>query len=224
METEVTKTCEKKKKVRISGYIALVIFLAIFSGLLKNIPYLSAFDLQAMIGKFGTIGETGKNFMGAGGIGADQGFMLVISLLPTVMLCMGLVEVASHYGALEAAGQIFTPFLKPLLGLKGSTMLSILGSLNSSDVGSHTARELYDKGEITDEERAKLIAFQLPSCGMINNLILCLGLGAGILKFSFVGYMVILLALKVISSNIVRLWIVLIKKREAKKTNKEAAQ
>ena len=199
------KEQQSNGKVGIVGYLMLIIFLLVFSGLLQGIPYLGTFDITNLIGSFGTIAGDEGDFTGSGGTGAEQGFMLCLSLLPTLMLSMGLVEIAQHYGALEAAGKLLTPVMRFIMGVPGCMAISLVGSLNSSDVGSITTRELYEEGLVTDDERVRMIAFQFPSCGMISNLVLLIGMGGSAIMLSMSAYMLILLLLKVGAANIMRL-------------------
>ena len=85
---------EKEKKVeqKISwkGWVALIILVIAFSGVLqKNPGPLAALDFANLNGQFGTIYEN-INFKGAGGVGAREGFAFTLTLIPTVMLALGL--------------------------------------------------------------------------------------------------------------------------------------
>lgn len=193
------------KKAGVGGYIALAAFILIFSGLLQKIPILKTFDLLSLVGKFGTIKGAEGNFVGVGGTGASQGFALCLSLMPTMMLCMGIVELAQHYGALEAAQQLLTPILRFLMGVPGSMALSLVGSLNISDIGAATTRDMCEQGLITEDERIRMIAFQFPSCALINNLVTLMGLGIGVIQLSTGTYLLLLLVLKFVCCNIMRL-------------------
>lgn len=161
----------QKEKVGIGAYISLFFAVCFFSGVFYKMPeaykWLSAFDFTTLIGKFGTV--TGGNFVGKGGIGARQGFMFSLSLIPGVMLALGLIEVLAHYGALRAAQQLMTPLLKPILGLPGTTGLALITDLQSTDAGAALTRAMYDNGEIDKKGLTVMCAWQYAGAGMINN-------------------------------------------------------
>lgn len=193
--------------VSIRGYMTLGIFIIVFSGVLNGIPFWETFDFSSLVGQFGIIKGAEGDFTGIGGVGAEQGFMLCISLLPTLMLSLALVELAEYYGALNAASTLFTPIMRFIMGVPGCMAISLVGSLNSSDVGSVTARELYQKEMVSEPELAKMIAFQYPACGLIANLILLMATGGDAILISMSLYLVILLVLKLLAANFLRLLI-----------------
>lgn len=203
METIVEK--EKREKAGVGGYIALVAGLLIFSGLLQKIPILNAFDLTKLIGAYGAVKGAEGNFTGSGGCGARDGFLLCFSVLPTLMVCMGLVEVIEHYRGLIAAQRLLSPVLRFFIGVPGNMALSVVASLNSSDAGSVTTRGAFDSGMITEEERVKMIAFQWPACGLIGNLVVCYGMGGEALKISMGAYILIFIVFKLIYCTVMRL-------------------
>lgn len=132
MTTETPQETQQEKKVGIGAYIALAFAVVIFSGVFYKMPeaqkWLGAFDFTTLIGQFGMIGDTKSSFTGSGGVSARAAFLFSLTLIPGVMLAMGLIEVLAHYGALRAAQVLLTPLLKPLLGLPGFTGLA-LGSV-----------------------------------------------------------------------------------------------
>ncbi len=159
------------EKVGIGAYISLFFALCLFSGIFYKMPagyeWLSAFDFTTLIGKFGAI--DGTNFVGKGGISARQGFLFALTLVPGVMLALGLLEVLSHYGALRAAQQLMTPLLKPLLGLPGNTGLALITDLQSTDAGAALTKNLYDNDMITKKNLVVMGAWQYAGAGLINN-------------------------------------------------------
>ncbi len=57
--------------------------------------------------------DPAKNtFVGAGGVSARAGFLFALSLIPSIMLAIGIVNVLQHYGALSAAQKLMTPLFK----------------------------------------------------------------------------------------------------------------
>ena len=160
-------------KVSIGAYIALFVAILFFSGLFMNVggmEWLRAFDFTTLGGNFGTMKEPAKNnFMGAGGISAKAGFLFALSLVPTVMLALGFLEIFTHYGAIRAAHKLLTPLLRPLLGLPGLTGLALITDLQSTDAGAALTKELYDENQITKKELVVMGAWQYSGAGLINN-------------------------------------------------------
>ncbi len=173
MSEEKNTSSASEWKVGIGAYVALIVAIVFFSGLLMKVDgmkWLSAFDFTTLSGTFGTMKEPAKNnFMGAGGISAKAGFLFALSLVPTVMLALGVLEIFTHYGAIRAAHKLLTPFLKPLLGLPGLTGLALITDLQSTDAGAALTKELYDQNEITKKELVVMSAWQYSGAGMINN-------------------------------------------------------
>jgi nucleoside recognition membrane protein YjiH len=155
------------------AYIALIVAILFFSGLFmkaEGMKWISAFDFTTLSGTFGTMKDPAKNtFIGAGGISAKAGFLFALSLVPTVMLALGCLEIFSHYGAIRAAHKLLTPFLKPILGLPGLTGLALITDLQSTDAGAALTKELYDTKQISKKELVVMSAWQYSGAGMINN-------------------------------------------------------
>ena len=164
---------EETPKVGIGAYIALAMAIVLFSGVFYKMPdaykWLGAFDYTTLIGKFGTIAGSANNFQGAGGVSARAGFLFSLSLIPGVMLAMGLIEVLSHYGALRAAQVLLTPLLKPILGVPGYRGLGLITDLQSTDGGAALTRALYDEKRITTQNLITIAAWQYSGAGCISN-------------------------------------------------------
>lgn len=195
-------TTERKRAI--TGWISLFILMAMFSGLLKNHETLKALDFSYLLGKFGKIYEN-IDFTGKGGGGTRQGFLVALTLVPSLMLSSGLIAVAQELGALEAAAKFFKPILKPLMGIPGVTGLAFVSSFTSSDIGAVMTKELYDQNYINDEERAIFVAYQYAASGVVTNSI---SAGGPLLSISLLplgGIILIQFIMKVIGANIVRL-------------------
>lgn len=188
----------------IGGFVALALFIMVFSGALQNVPILKALDFNNMMGAFGTIKGAEGNFQGVGGVGAKDGFMVAFAQLPLLMLAMGIVELATKYRALLAAKVLFTPILKPLLGIPGAAGLTLVSSLNSSDGGAVMTADLYERGYLDQEERTIFVGFQFAASGMIVATVTLLAM-APMLVVSPMTIMGVLLLMKFVSGNIVRL-------------------
>ena len=123
------------------------------------------------------------------------------------MLAVGVVEVATRYGALKAAGVLLTPILRPLLGLPGVCGVAIIASLQSSDAGAAMTRELAEKDLVTDDERTILTAFEFSSGASV---IFYLTVAAVLFPFLPVHFFLplgVVLLFKVIGANLMRLYL-----------------
>lgn len=173
MNQEEQKQTSSFSKVGIGAYIAFIVALLFFSGILMKVDgmkWLSAFDYTTLIGKFGTMTQAAKNnFMGEGGISARAGFLLALSLAPSVMLALGVLEILTEYGAIRAAHRLLTPLLKPLLGIPGLTGLALITDLQSTDAGAALTKELYDNKEINKKDLVVMSAWQYSGAGLISN-------------------------------------------------------
>lgn len=155
------KNREQEHRIGIKGWGSLFLLIILFSGIFTNSGnFLKAFDLSNLIGSFGIIAD-GLNFEGQGGVGAREGFMFALTLIPTTCVSVGFVHVCEDMGAMEAARKFFTPLLRPLMGIPGTSGIAFVASFTSSDVASFMTKKAYQQGEITDRERTIFVAYQL---------------------------------------------------------------
>lgn len=205
-----------KQKAGIGSWIALIFLIIILSGVFRTSDTpLQVLDFTNLSGSFGMIGETGSNFIGSGGSGAKDGFMAGLNLLPAIMLFCGLIGVFEQLGAFKASDILFRPILRPLLGIPGKCGVAFVSSFTGSDVAAIMTRDLYDGGDITDDERTIFVAYQYAASACINNTITC---GAPIIAFCPVALGIIILievVCKLIGANLVRLIIGMSKKKGA---------
>lgn len=108
-------------------------------------------------------------FMGVGGVSARQGVLFAFSLIPSIMLAIGIVNVLEHYGALSAAQKFMTPLFKPLMDVPGLVGLALITDLQSTDAGAALTKELYDTDLVDKREQTIIAAWQYSGAGMINN-------------------------------------------------------
>ena len=210
MSEEKKESCETQSvKVPWTGYIALVFAVVFFSGLLASQKgWITAFDFNALAGKFGVMKDAAKaTFQGQGGFGARDGFMLGFGLLPSVMLALGMVEIVDHLGGLKAAEKLLTPILRPLLGIPGVAGLAMVTSFQSTDAGAGMTRMLRETGCITENEKTVFCAFQFSAGGTVTNY-----LASGAALFSFVTVpivlpLVLIFVLKIFGANLVRIYL-----------------
>ena len=172
-EKKLTNFDSEEWHVGPKGFVALIAAILFFSGAMAggaDMKWMSAFDFNTLAGKFGTVKALGKDtFVGAGGLGARAGFLFALSLVPSVMLALGCLEVLSHYGAIKAAHKLLTPLLHPLLGIPGLAGLALVTDLQSTDAGAVLTKELYDQELITKKELTIIGAWQYSGAGLINN-------------------------------------------------------
>lgn len=158
-------------KVTWKGYLALFVLIVLFSGVFQESKsFLKAFDFANLTGDFGQIAD-GVNFLGKGGTGAKDGFLFALTLVPTVAFAVGLIDVVESFGAMKAAAKLFNPILKPLLGIPGTAGIAFVSSFTSSDVASIMTKELYESGDLTDDERTIFVAYQYAGSAVILNTI-----------------------------------------------------
>lgn len=194
----------KEEKPGIRGFVALILFVLIFSGALQSIPVVKVLDFNNMMGEFGLVKGAEGNFQGVGGVGAKQGFMVAFAQLPLVMLAMGVVALATEYKALLAAKVLFTPILRPLLGIPGVAGLTFVSNLNSSDGAAIMTLDLFEQGLITEDERTIFVGYQLPSSGMIVATVTLLAMAPQLVVAPMVIFGV-LFVMKLLNGNFVRL-------------------
>ena len=145
--------------------------------------------------------------MGKGGAGAKDGFLFALTLIPTVCLAVGFVDVVESLGALKAAAKLFHPILRPLMGIPGTTGIAFVSSFTSSDVASFMTRELYDSGQITDDERSIFVAWQYAGSAVILNTINTQAPLLPIVVFALGPILLVEIFCKLLGANLIRLLI-----------------
>ncbi|MGI9277926.1 MAG: nucleoside recognition domain-containing protein [Endozoicomonas sp.] len=156
------------QKVTLGNYIALAFAIAFFSGLLQSNEWWGVFDFTTLNGTFGSILD-GGSFRGTGGSGARDGFIFALTLVPTCMFALGMINVLEHYGALKAARKLLSPLLRPLLGIPGAAGLALIGSLQNTDTGAGLTKNLVEDGELKGDEVDIFTAFQFSAGATIVN-------------------------------------------------------
>lgn len=171
---------QQARKVTVGSYIALAFAVVFFSGLLQSNQWYGIFDFTTLNGSFGSVvydvKETADgveavttSMRGKGGNGARDGFLFALTLIPTVMFALGMINVLEHYGALDAARKLLTPLLRPLMNIPGNTGLALIASLQSTDAGAAMTRQLKDEGQLTKRETDIFTMFQFSAGATIVN-------------------------------------------------------
>lgn len=209
-EAEGRNPAGAEKPVGLGAYLALLLVLCFFSGILGSLEnWLSAFDFNRLLGQFGLIGDTGAVFAGQGGSGARNGFLFALSLIPSVMLALAAIGLAEHFGAIGAARKILTPLMRPLMGLPGEAGLALITSLQSSDGGGALTRELYEAGRISDRERSIMGAFQFSAGAAITVYLTASSALIPALEVSYLVPLAVILFYKIAGANLMRLYLTL---------------
>ena len=110
-ESNELKKGTEREKVRVAGYISLVLAILFFSGIFKDAEgFIKFFDFTNVLGSFGKLGTLAEgggslasNFRGSGGGGVRDGWLFALSLTPAVMLALGVVKIVEDLEGLRAA-------------------------------------------------------------------------------------------------------------------------
>ena len=236
----------KQRKVTWGCYVALAFAVIFFSGLMKSGEWYGVLDFTTLNGSFGQVAynvtETADgveaattSLRGKGGSGARDGFIFALTLIPTVMFALGVINVLEHYGALDAARKLLTPLLRPLMGIPGSSGLALIASLQSTDAGAAMTRQLKDEGRLTKRETDVFTMFQFTAGATIVNffssgaVLFTLTLADGSLAVtSSIGLAVaIMFVFKFVGANLFRIYLIITEGKQDKDTQRlqqEAAQ
>jgi nucleoside recognition membrane protein YjiH len=202
-------------RVRPIGYVALLFALLFFSGVMPVLAknwgeWVKAFDFSSLLGNFGSIAKAG-DFRGAGGVGAKDGFLFGLTLVPAVMFALGVIEVVDWMDGLKAAQKLLNPFLRSLMGIPGIAGLALISSLQSTDAGAGMTKGLQEDKHITENEKTIFMMFQFTAGAPITNM---LGTGAAVIvlvspevptviMLSFA----VVFVLKIFAANMMRLYV-----------------
>lgn len=198
---------KENKKVPIYGYIALIVALLFFSGIFKDIEGpMKVFDFTNLLGSFGEISEN-LSFRGSGGFGVRDGWLFALSLAPGVMFALGIVQIIEDLHGLDAAQNLLTPILQPLLGIPGASGLAMIASLQSTDAGAAMTRDLYEVDIISEKQRIVFLGFQFVGGALLTNF-----LSTGSALFSYITVpiiipLLIIFVFKFICANFIRLYL-----------------
>ncbi|MGL4716758.1 MAG: nucleoside recognition domain-containing protein [Aeromonas sp.] len=217
---------DHNRRVTIGSYLALAFAVVFFSGLMQSNDWYGVLDFTTLNGSFGkvaqSVSESGEgiktvmsDFRGKGGSGARDGFIFALTLIPTVMFALGMINVLEHYGALNAARQLLTPMLRPLMGIPGNTGLALIASLQSADAGAAMTRQLKDEDLITKRETDVFTMFQFSAGAAIVNFFssgavlftLTLADGSAAVSSSIGLAVAVMFIFKIIGANLFRLYL-----------------
>lgn len=166
---------------------------------------------------------TTTTLRGSGGSGARDGFIFALTLIPTVMFALGMINVLEHCGALDAARKLLT-LLRPMVGIPGNSGLALIASLQSTDAGAAMTRQLKDEGHLTKRETDVFTMFQFTAGATIVNffssgaVLFTLTMADGSLAVtSSIGLaVVVMFAFKIIGANLFRIYLNITEGKEDK--------
>lgn len=171
-----------RPKVRPQGYVALILGLIIFSGIFANSgTFLKFLDYTNLIGEFGKLSDIAKNVQGVGGSGARDGFFYAMTIWPSTVTSIGLINVIEGQDGLKAGQRLLNFILKPLIGVPGWASLAITANLfASTDASAILALDLKEEKLITEKEYTILACFLFVASGFIAS---ALGQSGGYIKY-----------------------------------------
>ena len=214
MTSSTTKETQRKEtdqseatKPRFVSYAALFFLIVFFSGVAKSLgPAWGFLDYATLVGRFGEVSQS-TTFLGVGGSGARGALLYAASFIPSLMLAVGVIEVATHLGALKAAQALLTPVLRPLMGVPGASAVAIIASLMSSDAGAAATRELVDSKMANEKERTILCAFEFSSGASVIFYLTVASVLFSLLPINYLVPLLVTLLFKVVGANLVRLYL-----------------
>ena len=204
---------EKQQHISITAWIFLFLLIVILSGVLHYAPVpWKAFDFANLVGNFGKIAGN-ITFVGKGDSGTDEALLFTLTLIPSVALAVGLLDVVEAKGGMQAAERLFRPILKPLMGIPGAAGISFVMSFTSTDATAVMTKQLYDDGLLNDDERAIYAAYQYAASAVVLNTMSTQAPLLPIITIAVGPIILLEIMLKVMGANIVRLIILLKSKR-----------
>ena len=231
----------KDRKVTIGSYAALAFAVVFFSGMMQSNEWYGIFDFTTLNGSFGQIISSvetadgietvSTHFRGKGGNGARDGFMFALSLVPTIMFALGVIQVLEHLGALDAARKLLSPILKPVIGIPGDSGLALIASLQSTDAGGSMTRNLLDNGNLTKKEGDVFTMFQFSAGATITNFFASGAIlftltnsdGSPAVPVSIGLCLMVQFVLKIFGANLMRLYIRLLERKNKSVVTSEGA-
>jgi len=214
----------EKKKIKISSYVALFLTLAFLSGFFKNMTGpLAALDLTNVLGSFGKLGtvtleegvKLASNFRGTGGAGVKDGFMSVIEVAPTIILCFGIIELYNAFGGSDAAEKLFGPIMRFFLGVPGAAVPALVSNLTSSDASAGLCRSLHDEGRINQKENIIITSFLYSAASPLVNYYLICAIVFPYIEVPLAIPMLVMIAMKFVGPAVLRFFFMFTAKKEA---------
>ncbi len=209
------KKYTEQVSVRWYGYIVLILTILFFSGIFSSAEGpIKALDFTNISGSFGSLGEItedagtlASDFRGTGGSGARDAWLFALTLVPAVMLALGVVKVVEHLDGLRAAQKLLTPLLMPLLGIPGICGLTLIASLQSTDAGASMTAELFQDGMIDEKQKTIFASFQFSAGATLTNYLSSCAAVLPFVSVQFFIHVVVLFVFKFFGENLTRIYL-----------------
>ncbi len=195
------------EKVGIKGYLAFFLTIIFFSGVFSGSEgWWRVFDFTVLNGSFGHVTGT-QTFRGAGGTGANDGFLFALELAPAVTNSLGIPANTDARACRTATKHILTQRQDTYRAMPGILTLPPRANLQNTDAAAGMTKELAQEGEITERDKVIFAAWQTSGSAIITNYF-----SSGVAVFAFLGTsviipLVVILLFKFIGANLLRIWI-----------------
>ncbi len=214
MENEGKKYSEQVT-VRWYGYIVLILTILFFSGVFSSAEGpIKALDFTNISGSFGSLGEItedagtlASDFRGTGGSGARDAWLFALTLVPAVMLALGVVKVVEYLDGLRAAQKLLTPLLMPLMGIPGICGLTLIASLQSTDAGASMTAELAQEGMIDEKQKTIFACFQFSAGATLTNYLSSCAALFPFLSVPIIIPLVVVFVFKILGANMTSIYL-----------------
>lgn len=214
MENEGKKYSEQVT-VRWYGYIVLILTILFFSGVFSSAEGpIKALDFTNISGSFGSLGEItedagtlASDFRGTGGSGARDAWLFALTLVPAVMLALGVVKVVEYLDGLRAAQKLLTPLLMPLMGIPEICGLTLIASLQSTDAGASMTAELAQEGMIDEKQKTIFACFQFSAGATLTNYLSSCAALFPFLSVPIIIPLVVVFVFKIFGANMTRIYL-----------------
>lgn len=209
------KKYTEQVSVRWYGYIVLILTILFFSGIFSSAEGpIKALDFTNISGSFGSLGEItedagtlASDFRGTGGSGARDAWLFALTLVPAVMLALGVAKVVEHLDGLRAAQKLLTPLLMPLLGIPGICGLTLIASLQSTDAGASMTAELFQDGMIDEKQKTIFASFQFSAGATLTNYLSSCAALFPFLSVPIIIPLVVVFVFKFFGANLTRIYL-----------------
>ncbi len=127
-------------------------------------------------------------------------------MAPNMIFSVAFMAVAEHFGGLNTAQKLLTPVLKLIAGIPGISAGAMITNWQSSDACAGLTRTLFDDGRLTVRERDILTAYGFVAAATIG---VFFSVGAMMFPYLVIStgpLLLMLMILKFVSANLMRLY------------------
>lgn len=223
----MTKESEGKfntSKLPWYSYFILLMGIIIFSGIFDgpNSP-IQALGFTNLLGEFGSMGVAddvsgsitfARDFKGMGGFGIKDGFLLGLTVAPSMILAFAFIQILTDFGGIQAAEKLFSKLTRPLLGLPGASSLVVVSNLTTVDSSAVLTRELYEQGSLNYKELVILNVFLFSAPSTVVNYYMFPGQLQQYVTKPFMLGLVVVLVMKFVGVFMCRFYLKLVDRKE----------